>query len=66
MKSFIVCNCNMVMSDEIKNIVDKYPEMKIEDIQKELKIGTRCGACLIEDSPTVDMTSSEFFKCLKI
>jgi len=50
-----VCNCNLVYANEIKEFVDVYPEIRIEHIASVFKIGQRCGSCLMEDSPSIDI-----------
>lgn len=51
----IVCRCNMVSAGDVAMYVEAFPEMPIDQLKGALKIGSRCGACQLDDCPTIDI-----------
>lgn len=51
----LVCDCNDVSYDEIKEAVQKYGTDE-ETIMDETAAGTACGCCLDEDCDRVELS----------
>jgi bacterioferritin-associated ferredoxin len=51
----LVCNCNDVEYEEIKDAVKEFGADDIEKIKEETAAGTACECCLEEDCDMVDL-----------
>ena len=66
----LICYCNNVKKSEVKKLIDSEPGIEFEELQKNLKAGTTCTACVLnlEDEFVKHTTTSidrNNFKVLK-
>jgi bacterioferritin-associated ferredoxin len=62
MNKKIVCRCNLVYANEIKQFYELYPFMPIDQMKSALNIGTRCGSCKLKNSPNIDIRFEELIE----
>ena len=44
--SNLMCICSSVTIEDVKLLLEKYPEEPLDNIRKALQVGSRCGSCL--------------------
>ena len=62
MEDKIVCACNRVTVEVVKEFLEKNPEADLEQSLVELNIGTRCKCCLRDECKRIEVSYKELIK----